>query len=112
MGLSAHFCITESRKPSHLAQEPDHGSHVDQNRSELGVIYEYPLWDSDPDQQKLTASHIGDQTYLATYYDTQSPGARHIIYQGENKGIHDYNITKDSRALSSIPYLHQQSRHC
>ncbi|KAK2592089.1 hypothetical protein QQS21_010225 [Conoideocrella luteorostrata] len=65
-------------------------------KGELGTIYEYPLWEQDPDEHVLTPNKVGDETFLTTYYDTKK-SARHIIFQDKDGSIHDYDITEDSR---------------
>lgn len=74
-------------------------AHTNPNRSELQTIYEKAVTDDDSDENAYKPSGVSDGTYLASYYDTEKK-ARHIIYQDGDNGVHDFNITKNSRRHS------------
>ena len=72
-------------------------AHTNPSRSELQTTYEKAVTDDDSDENAYKSSGISDGTYLALYTEKM---ARHILYQDGDNGVHDFNITKNSRRHS------------
>jgi len=84
--------ITASQDPS---EDGDAWIYYRKSTESPEKIREFSLTDPNVEEAILdNADHVGDQTYLAAYFDTDQL-ERHIVYQYPDGTVHDYNISLD-----------------